>query len=58
VPSLKEALSNPAMLRRLEAFDDYPDAVQPPDVLTEERTIPGPHDPVPVRIYFPDATVA
>lgn len=30
VPSLKEALSNPAMLRRLEAFDAYPDAVQPP----------------------------
>jgi acetyl esterase/lipase len=53
---LKEALSNLAMLRRLEAFDAYPDAVQPPDVLTEERTIPGPHGPVPVRIYFPDAT--
>lgn len=56
VPSLEEGLSNPAMLSQLEAFDAYPDALQPPDVVTEERTIPGPHGPVPVRIYFPDTT--
>lgn len=53
VPSLEEALSNPAMLRQLEAFDAYPDAAQPPVVATEERSVPGPHGSVPVRIYFP-----
>lgn len=56
IPSIAEALSDPAMRRQLEAFDSYPDAAQPPDVVTEERNIPGPHGPVPVRIYFPAAT--
>jgi acetyl esterase len=58
IPSIAEALANPEMLRQLEAFDSYPDAAPAPEVVTEARSIPGPHRPVPVRIYFPDATAS
>jgi acetyl esterase len=54
IPSIAEALSSPAMLRQLEAFDAYPGAVPPTGVITQERSIPGPHGPIPVRIYFPE----
>ncbi|MEN8585073.1 alpha/beta hydrolase [Burkholderia sp. RS01] len=56
VPSLEEALSNPEMLRQLEAFDAYPDAALPPNVVTEDRSIDGPHGPIRVRIYSPAET--
>ena len=56
VPSMAEALANPELRPRLEAFDSYPDATPPPLAATEELTIPGPHGPVPVRIYWPGGT--
>lgn len=54
IPSIAQALEDPELLARLHAFDAYPDATQPPQVATDEVNIPGPHGPVPVRIYWPD----
>ncbi|MFK0040573.1 alpha/beta hydrolase [Paenarthrobacter sp. NPDC090517] len=49
IPSLEAGLSEPQM----EAFDAYPDAPPPPSATTRIVSVPGPHGPVPLRIYTP-----
>ena len=53
IPSLEAALSEPSMRAQMEAFDAYPDAPTPPHAQTRMVFVPGPHGPVPVRIYTP-----
>jgi acetyl esterase/lipase len=57
IPSMAAAFADPEFRSALEAFDSYPDATPPPSVATEDRTVPGPHGPVPVRIYRPHGQV-
>ncbi|WP_026547421.1 alpha/beta hydrolase [Paenarthrobacter nicotinovorans] len=53
IPSLEAGLSDPSMRAQMEAFDAYPDAPPPPAATTRMVSVPGPHGPVPVRIYTP-----
>ena len=53
IPSLEAALSQTSMRAQMEAFDAYPDAPPPPSATTRMVSIPGPHGPVPIRIYTP-----
>lgn len=54
IPSLEVGLSEPSMRAQMEAFDAYPDATPPPTATTRMVSVPGPHGPVPVRIYTPE----
>jgi len=54
IPSLEAALSEPSMRAQMEAFDAYPEAPPPPPARSRMVLIPGPHGPVPVRIYTPE----
>jgi acetyl esterase len=59
IASIREAYTTPAGLERIRQFETWEPAVGPPDVDTREAAVPGPHGPVPVRIYTrPDAVVA
>ena len=50
IPSIQAAMADPEMDRRVRAFMAPPvDAA--PDVPTRDLTVPGPHGPVPVRVY-------
>ena len=53
IPSLEAGHSDPSMRAQMEAFDAYPDAPPPPTAITRMVSVPGPHGPVPVRIYTP-----
>ncbi|KQQ94854.1 hypothetical protein ASF72_19740 [Arthrobacter sp. Leaf141] len=53
IPSLEAGLSEPLMRAQMEAFDAYPDAPPPPAAATRMVSVPGPHGPVPLRIYTP-----
>jgi len=54
VSSIPELFENPALADRRQAFEDYGGFV-PPTVATRMDEAPGPHGPVPVRIYAPDS---
>ncbi len=50
IPSLQAAMADPEMDRRMREFMEPP--VDPaPDVPTRDLSLPGPHGPVPVRVY-------
>jgi acetyl esterase/lipase len=51
--SLREAYTTPSGLARIQEYESWEPAVPPPAVETRETTVPGPHGPVPVRIYEP-----
>src|SRR4051794_18743624 len=51
--SLPEADSTAAGRDQLRQFDCWESAVGPPHVVTWETAAPGPHGPVPVRVYEP-----
>jgi len=53
--SAREAYATPAGLAVIRAFESWEPAVPPPTVDTRDTTAPGPHGPVPVRIYSPPA---
>ncbi len=53
--SMREAYGTPEGLAQIRRYESWDPRVGPPDVATREATVPGPHGPVPVRIYSPDA---
>jgi acetyl esterase len=50
--SMREAYTTPAGLAQIRRYESW-DAAPPPTVATRETTAPGPHGPVPVRVYEP-----
>ncbi|MFJ4616646.1 alpha/beta hydrolase fold domain-containing protein [Streptomyces sp. NPDC088812] len=52
----EDAASDPEARSRLAEYHDDPDVWSMPDVAVEDRTIPGPHGDVPVRVYTPRDT--
>ncbi|KQW47252.1 hypothetical protein ASC77_12255 [Nocardioides sp. Root1257] len=54
IDSFEQLMSDPALEQRFHAFMQWTDAAAAPDVVTEDTTVPGPHGPVPVRLYTPD----
>src|SRR4051794_15002181 len=53
--SLHEAYTTPAGLAQIQRYETWDPEVGPPDVATRDDAVPGPHGPVPVRIYTPDS---
>ena len=54
VASFQQFFEDPALADRRRAYGDYP-GYQVPAVATRMAEAPGPHGPVPVRIYSPEA---
>src|SRR4051795_2356886 len=53
--SLHAAYTTPAGLAQIQRYETWDPGVGPPDVATRDDAVPGPHGPVPVRIYTPDS---
>jgi acetyl esterase len=51
--SLREAYSDPVLIQQIRQFETWETAEGPPAVHTRAESVPGPHGPVPVRIYTP-----
>jgi acetyl esterase/lipase len=55
--SLREAYADPVLIQRIRQFETWDTPEGPPAVHIREGSVPGPHGPVPVRIYTPAADV-
>ena len=55
--SLREAYADPVLIRQIRQFETWETAEGPPAVHVRGESVPGPHGPVPVRIYTPSAEV-
>jgi acetyl esterase len=55
IESFEAGLADPATRARLDEFMSITDAPAPPAVDVREDAAPGPHGPVPVRVYTPTA---
>ncbi|MGY1835986.1 alpha/beta hydrolase [Blastococcus sp. SYSU DS0510] len=53
IESFEAGLADPVTRARLDAFMSLTDAPAPPQVDVRSDSAPGPHGPVPVRIYTP-----
>jgi acetyl esterase/lipase len=53
--SMREAYSTPAGLERIRAYESWEPSEAPPVVEVRDDVAPGPHGPVPVRVYEPPA---
>ena len=53
IDSFEAGLADPATRARLDEFMSITDAPPPPQVDVRDDSAPGPHGPVPVRIYTP-----
>jgi acetyl esterase/lipase len=53
IESFEAALADPELRPRLDAFMSMTDAPAPPAADTRPAEAPGPHGPVPVRVYSP-----
>ena len=53
ITSFETAFADPAQRARLDEFMSITDAPPPPVIATRDDTAPGPHGPVPVRVYSP-----
>src|SRR3954449_659456 len=53
IESFEQGLADPVTRARLDEFMSITDAPAPPAVDVRETAAPGPHGPVPVRIYSP-----
>ena len=53
IESFEAGLADPVTRARLDDFMSITDAPAPPQVDVRSDTAPGPHGPVPVRIYTP-----
>src|SRR3954453_14150732 len=53
IESFEAALADPVLRERLDAFMSITGAPPPPAVETRDDAAPGPHGPVPARLYFP-----
>lgn len=51
--SLREAYSDPVLIQQIRQFETWDTAEGPPAVHIRDDSVPGPHGPVPVRIYTP-----
>ena len=51
IDSFTAGFADPQLRARLEAYTAWPDAPAPPDVRVDAAEAPGPHGPVPVRVY-------
>jgi acetyl esterase len=51
--SLREAYTDPALIQQIRQFETWDPGQAPPAVHTRDESVPGPHGPVPVRIYAP-----
>ena len=54
IESFETALADPVLRKRLDEFMSVTGAPAPPAVGTRDEAAPGPHGPVPVRVYLPD----
>jgi len=55
--SMGAAYSDPVLIQQIRQFETWDAAEAPPAVHTRSQSAPGPHGPVPVRIYSPSAEV-
>jgi acetyl esterase/lipase len=55
ITSMREAYSTPAGMERIRAYESWEPEEAPPVVEIRDDVAPGPHGPVPVRIYEPPA---
>ena len=53
--SMREAYGTPAGLERIRAYESWEPEEAPPVVEVRDDVAPGPHGPVPVRVYEPPA---
>jgi acetyl esterase len=53
IESFEAGLADPATRARLDEFMSMTEAPPPPDVDVRDDSAPGPHGPVPVRVYSP-----
>ena len=51
--SMGAAYSDPVLIQQIRQFETWDAAEAPPAVHTRSESAPGPHGPVPVRIYTP-----
>ena len=51
IASFEQGMADPATRARLDAFMSLPDAPAPPSLDVRDDVAPGPHGPVPVRVY-------
>jgi acetyl esterase len=51
--SLGAAYGDPVLIQQIQQFETWEPAVGPPAVDTRDDAAPGPHGPVPMRIYTP-----
>jgi len=54
VTSFEEAMADPAQRALLDEFMSITGAPEPPQAQVHDAETPGPHGPVPVRVYSPD----
>src|SRR4051794_26056480 len=54
IESFEQLMSDPALEERFLEFMQWPGAAPAPRVATEDLTVPGPHGPVPLRMYVPE----
>jgi acetyl esterase/lipase len=55
--SMGAAYSDPVLIQQIRQFETWDAEEAPPAVHTRSQSAPGPHGPVPVRIYSPSAEV-
>jgi acetyl esterase/lipase len=55
--SLREAYADPVLIQRIRQFETWEPIQPPPAVHVRDGSVPGPHGPVPVRIYTPSEAV-
>jgi acetyl esterase/lipase len=55
--SLREAYTDPVLIQQIRRFETWEPAQAPPAAHRDDQSVPGPHGPVPVRIYRPAAAV-
>jgi acetyl esterase len=55
--SLREAYADPVLIQRIRQFETWEPVQPPPAVHVRDESAPGPHGPVPVRIYTPSEAV-
>ena len=53
IESFEQLISDPVLEQRFHEFMQWHEAAPPPPVASQDREIPGPHGPVPVRVYRP-----
>lgn len=51
--SMREAYGTPEGLAQIRRYQSWDPQVGPPEVAVRDETVPGPHGPVPVRVYSP-----